>query len=53
MAFGVWLPYSPLASSLGLVHLPRLYWPLLVLTLFSYMTLTQVLKMWLLRRNWI
>jgi Mg2+-importing ATPase len=53
MALGVWLPYSPLASSLGLINLPRLYWPILVLTLLSYMTLTQVLKMWLLRKNWI
>jgi alpha-galactosidase len=25
MAFGAWLPYSPLASALGLVHLPG-YW---------------------------
>jgi Mg2+-importing ATPase len=30
MAFGAWLPYSPLASSLGLVHLPGLYWPILL-----------------------
>jgi hypothetical protein len=27
MAFGIWLPYSPLASSLGFTHLPTLYWP--------------------------
>ena len=30
MAFGIWLPYSPLASSLGFTHLPTLYWPILV-----------------------
>ena len=53
MAFGMWLPYSPLASSLGLVHLPRLYWPILLLTLFSYVVLTQAIKVWLLRRKWI
>jgi Mg2+-importing ATPase len=53
MVFGGWLPYSPLASSLGLVHLPGLYWPILVLTLFAYMALTQVIKVWLLRRHWI
>jgi P-type Mg2+ transporter len=53
MAFGAWLPYSPLASSLGLVHLPRLYWPILMLTLLAYMGLTQIIKVWLLRRNWI
>ncbi|MGA2859592.1 MAG: magnesium-translocating P-type ATPase [Candidatus Sulfotelmatobacter sp.] len=53
MAFGVWLPYSPLASALGFTHLPRLYWPILMLTLFSYMGLTQITKVWLLRNHWI
>ncbi len=53
MALGVWLPYSPLASALGFTHLPRLYWPILMFTLFSYMGLTQIVKMWLLRKQWI
>ena len=53
MAFGVWLPYSPLASALGFTHLPRLYWPILMLTLLSYMGLTQIIKVWLLRKQWI
>ncbi len=53
MAFGAWLPYSPLATSLGLAHLPRLYWPILLLTLFGYVILTQAIKVWLLRRKWI
>ena len=53
MAFGMWLPYSPLASSLGLVQLPRLYWPILMLTLLGYVSLTQVIKVWLLRKKWI
>jgi len=53
MAFGMWLPYSPLAVSLGLTHLPRLYWPILMLTLLGYMSLTQVIKVWLLRKKWI
>jgi Mg2+-importing ATPase len=53
MAFGMWLPYSPLAAALGLVRLPGLYWPILLLTLLAYMSLTQVIKVWLLRRNWI
>ena len=53
MAFGMWLPYSPLASALGLTHLPHLYWPILMLTLLSYMGLTQVIKVWLLRKHWI
>ena len=35
MAFGMWLPYSPLASALGFTHLPRMYWPILMLTLLE------------------
>jgi Mg2+-importing ATPase len=53
MAFGMWLPYSPLASSLSLTALPRLYWPILLATLVCYMVLTQGIKVWLLRKNWI
>jgi len=53
MAFGMCLPYSPLAGSLGLTHLPGLYWPILVLTLLSYMCLTQLIKVWLLKKHWI
>jgi Mg2+-importing ATPase len=53
MAFGVWLPYSPLASSLGFSKLPPLYWPILLLTLLAYVGLTQLIKVWLLRMKWI
>ena len=53
MAFGIWLPYSPLSSALGLTQLPPLYWPILLATLLGYMGLTQVVKMWLLRKHWI
>jgi len=53
MAFGAWLPYSPLASSLGLTHLPGLYWPILLATILAYAGLTQVVKVWLLRMKWI
>ncbi len=53
MAFGIWLPYSPLAPSLGFTHLPGLYWPILLLTLFSYVALTQLIKVWLLSKHWI
>jgi Mg2+-importing ATPase len=53
MAFGLWLPYSPLASSLSLEHLPKLYWPILLATLLCYMSLTQLIKVWLLRKKWI
>jgi len=30
-----------------------MYWPILMLTLLSYMTLTQIIKAWLLRKKWI
>jgi Mg2+-importing ATPase len=30
-----------------------LYWPLLALTLLSYVVLTQLVKTWLLRMKWI
>jgi Mg2+-importing ATPase len=53
MALGAWLPYSPLAPALGFTHLPVLYWPILMLTLLSYMGLTQLIKVWLLRKQWI
>ena len=53
MAFGMWLPYSPVASALGLTGLPPLYWPILQLTLLSYVCLTQIIKVWLLRKRWI
>jgi len=53
MAFGIWLPYSPAAFALGFVHLPGLYWPILLLTLVAYMGLTQLVKVWLLRRQWL
>jgi Mg2+-importing ATPase len=53
MAIGAYLPFSPLASFLGFVPLPPLYWLLLVATLACYVGLTQVVKVWLLRKSWI
>ena len=53
MAFGMWLPYSPMASALGFTQLPPLYWPILLLTLLAYVGLTQLTKVWLLRKKWI
>ncbi len=52
MAFGMWLPYSPMASSLGFAQLPPMYWPILMLTLLAYVGLTQMTKVWL-RKKWI
>jgi P-type Mg2+ transporter len=53
MAIGAGLPYSPLASPLGLVPLPLLYWALLLATLVCYVALTQVIKTWLIRKSWV
>ena len=53
MAIGAWLPYSPIAHSLGFTPLPPLYWPLIILTLFCYVVLTQGVKAWLIRKAWI
>ncbi len=53
MALGAWLPYSPVASALGFVPLPPLYWPLLAATLVCYVGLTQLIKTWLIRKAWV
>ena len=53
MGVGIWLPYSPMSSALGFTHLPRLYWPILLVTLVAYMSLTQLIKGWLLRKQFI
>jgi Mg2+-importing ATPase len=51
MAFGAYLPYSPLAKPLGFVPLPPLFWPILLVTLVCYVGLTQVIKTWLVRKG--
>lgn len=53
MSIGVLIPMTPLGPFLGFTALPPLYWPLLALTLLCYMLLTQAVKTWLIRRNWI
>jgi Mg2+-importing ATPase len=53
MALGVWLPSSPIGPWLGFTPLPPLYWPLLALTLFCYVLLTQGVKTWLIHKAWI
>jgi len=52
MGVGMWLPFSPLAPALHFAPLPMLYWPILLFTLACYVVLTQIVKMWLVRRNW-
>jgi Mg2+-importing ATPase len=53
LAIGVAIPSSPLGGYLGFTPLPALYWPLLAMTLLSYLILTQLVKTWLLRMKWI
>jgi len=53
MIFGAWLPYSPLAETLGFVPLPGLFWPLLAATLVAYVGLTQLIKSWMVRKSWV
>ena len=53
MGVGAYLPSSPLAQYLGFVPLPPLFWALLLVTLVCYVALTQLIKMWLLRKKWI
>uniref|UniRef100_I2PZU0 Magnesium-transporting ATPase, P-type 1 n=1 Tax=Desulfovibrio sp. U5L TaxID=596152 RepID=I2PZU0_9BACT len=47
---GVWLPFSPLAGTFGLVAPPTGYWGLMGLVIFCYMCLAQVVKTWVVRR---
>jgi len=53
MTIGIAIPNSPLGLYLGFTPLPRLYWPLLGLSLLCYVTLTQAVKMWLVQKKWI
>src|SRR4029077_4797987 len=53
MATGAVLPFSPLGQFLGFVPLPWQFWPFLVATLVCYVALTQLIKVWLLKRSWI
>ncbi|MEU9715436.1 magnesium-translocating P-type ATPase [Streptomyces sp. NPDC047976] len=47
---GLWLPFSPLAPSLGFTALPAAYFPWLIGVLLAYCTLTQLVKTWYIRR---
>ena len=53
MAVGTSLPFSPVGPVLGFTPLPLLYWPLLAAILLGYVLLTQGVKTWLLRRDWV
>jgi len=47
---GAWLPVSPLASTLGFVPLPSLYWLFLGLMMIGYIVLTQLVKTWFIKK---
>lgn len=53
MAVGIAIPFTPVGDYLGFTALPPLYWPLIFVTLLCYVVLTQLVKMWLLRRKWV
>ncbi len=46
MAFGLWLPFSPLANVLGLTPLPQVYFLWLAGFLVAYAVLTHGVKKW-------
>jgi P-type Mg2+ transporter len=53
MGVGAVLPFSPLGRFLGFVPLPWQFWPFLLVTLVCYVGLTQLVKVWLLKKSWI
>jgi Mg2+-importing ATPase len=50
VAIGGWLPFSPVAGTLGFTALPPLYWVLLAAMLLCYIMLTQLVKTWFIRK---
>ncbi|WP_103669403.1 magnesium-translocating P-type ATPase [Pseudanabaena sp. BC1403] len=50
MGIGLYLPFSPIASSLGFVPLPAVYFVWLAFILTSYCILTQFVKTWFIKK---
>ena len=50
MAIGIYIPYSYIGQSIGLVPLPAAFFYWLTGILLSYCLLTQVVKMWFIKR---
>ena len=50
IGIGIWLPFSPLADSLGFVALPPVFWAYILLFVAIYFVLTQLVKRWFIRR---
>ncbi len=50
MALGIFIPFSPFATALGMEALPLSYFPWLLAILVCYCILTQLVKQWFIRR---
>jgi len=50
MGVGIYLPFSPIAASLGFVPLPPIYFLWLALILTCYCVLTQFVKTWFIKK---
>lgn len=50
MLTGAWLPYSPFASTFGLVPLPSIFWAWIAGFLISYGVLTHIVKVWFFKK---
>lgn len=50
MAVGIYIPYSYVGHSIGLTSMPGSYFYWLIAILLSYCVLTQLVKMWFIRR---
>ena len=50
MAIGVALPFTPFASAFDMVPLPLIYFPILMAILVAYCALTQVVKVWYIKK---
>lgn len=50
IALGVLLVHSPVAGVFGFTKLPGLYYVFLALTLFCYIVLTQIIKIWYIKK---
>jgi len=54
ISFGLYLPFSPFASALKFVPLPPLYYLLLFIGIILYFIITQLLKVWFIKKyDWI
>lgn len=50
MAIGLFIPFTALGAGVGMVPLPPSYFPWLVLILGGYCVLTQIIKVWYIRK---